>query len=227
MEKIIIAIDGHSSCGKSSTAKALAKIIGYGYIDTGAMYRAVTLYLQENNIGLDNSAAIAHALEKITIDFRYSKENDQNEVFLNGENVESRIRTLEVASQVSNVATIAAVRHKLVTSQQDMGRKRGVIMDGRDIGTNVFPNAELKVFMTASVDVRAERRLKELHDRGDVDITLEEVKSNLEERDFIDSNRKESPLITAEDALLLDTSSHSFESQVQWIKERYDALVGG
>lgn len=226
MEKIIIAIDGHSSCGKSSTAKALAKLIGYGYIDTGAMYRAVTLYFQEHDIDLDNSARIAHALEKITIDFRFSKERNQNEVFLNGQNVESRIRTLEVASQVSKVATIAAVRHKLVTSQQDMGRKKGVIMDGRDIGTNVFPQAALKIFMTASADVRAERRLKELHDRGDVDITFEEVKKNLEERDFIDSNRKESPLVKAEDALLLDTSNHSFDSQVQWIKEKYDALVG-
>ena len=225
MDKIIIAIDGHSSCGKSSTAKALAKMIGYGYIDTGAMYRAVTLYFQEHNIDLDDAAGIAYALGKITIDFRFSKENNQNEVFLNDENVENRIRTLKVASMVSNVATIAAVRHKLVTSQQDMGRKRGVIMDGRDIGTNVFPQAELKVFMTASAEVRAERRLKELHDRGDVNITFEKVKNNLEERDFIDSNRKENPLKTADDAVVLDTSSHTFESQVQWIKERYDILI--
>ena len=224
MKKIIIAIDGHSSCGKSSTAKELAKLIGYGYIDTGAMYRAVTLYFQENDIDVDSSASVAHALEKISIDFRYSKSNNQNEVFLNGQNVEKRIRTLEIATKVSKVATIAAVRHKLVTSQQDMGRARGVIMDGRDIGSNVFPQAELKIFMTASVDIRTERRFKELRDRGD-EITFEEVRKNLEERDFIDSNRKESPLVIPEQALMLDTSTHSLESQVIWIKEKYDDLV--
>ncbi len=224
MRKIIIAIDGHSSCGKSTTAKALAKDIGYAYIDTGAMYRAVTLYFLANHIELDDSAAVAHALDNITIDFKYSKKTDLNEVYLNGLNVEQEIRTLEIAGKVSKVATIAAVRHKLVNNQQGMGYKKALVMDGRDIATNVFPDAELKIFMTASLVIRAQRRYKELIDRGDK-ITLEEVSKNLAERDYIDSNRKESPLIQAEDALVLDTSDHTLESQVAWARKQYLARI--
>lgn len=222
MKKIIIAIDGHSSCGKSSTAKIVAAEIGYNYIDTGAMYRAVTLYFLEQGVDYGAEAEVDAALNAISI--RFEMVEGENHVFLNGVDVEEKIRTMEVSSRVSPIAAIPAVRHKLTQEQQEMGQSKGIVMDGRDIGTNVFPNAELKVFMTADVKIRGERRLKELQAKGE-HADLGQVIKNLRERDEIDSNRSESPLKKAEDAFLLDTSDHSLESQAKEIIGRYRKLI--
>ncbi len=217
MKKITIAIDGHSSTGKSTMAKQLAKALGYIYVDTGAMYRAVTLFaLQKGYIGpgVDKLDLLIPDLPKIHLEFRQNDTLGYSEMFLNDVNVENKIRTLEVSRYVSQVSVIKEVRHKLVMLQQEMGVKKGLVMDGRDIGTVVFPNAELKIFMTASSEIRATRRYKELLNRG-ADISFEEVLENVQHRDFLDSNREFSPLRKAEDAVVIDNSSMSPEQQFQ------------
>lgn len=214
MSKINIAIDGHSGCGKSSTAKAVAKALGYRFIDTGAMYRSVTLYFLNNNVDVNDSEAVSAALDDLSIDFRYNPESKKNETFLNEQNVEEEIRSMRVANHVSNVAAVKAVRVAMVAQQQAMGKERGVVLDGRDIGSVVFPDAELKIFMTASTEVRAKRRQLELKEKGE-EVALEEIIKNLEERDQIDSNREEGPLLKVEDAVEIDTSGMKFEDQVQ------------
>ena len=181
MQKITIAVDGYSSCGKSTTAKRVATRLGYGYIDTGAMYRAVTLYFHQHLITLTNDREVERALEHITIEFRRNPKDGRNETFLNGQNVEDEIRKLYIANQVSEVSAIAEVRHAMVAQQRKMGKKKGVVLDGRDIGTVVFPDAELKVFMTADPLVRANRRQIELTDRGDL-VDLEEIIKNIKKR---------------------------------------------
>lgn len=222
MGKINIAIDGYSSCGKGTLAKALAKDLDYIFVDSGAMYRAATLYLLRHNINLGDSAAVAEHLKDIHITFKLNKEDNWQETYLNGENVEKEIREMEVAKNVSQVAAIKEVREQLVNLQRKMGEKKGVVMDGRDIGTVVFPNAELKIFMTAGPDVRAERRFKELQQRGD-DVTYEEVLENVIMRDRIDMTRAESPLRKADDAKELDNSYLTPTQQanlaMMWVKE--------
>ena len=219
MRKIIIAIDGYSSCGKSSFAKAIAAKLGYIFIDTGAMYRSVTLWAIRHGM-VDgprvDEARLAEALPAIDISFAYNEERKAGDLILCGENVEAQIRTIEVSDAVSRVSAIPAVRARMVAMQQAMGRDKGVVMDGRDIGTTVFPDAELKIFMTASVDVRAERRYKELAAKGE-NVTLEEVRRNVMERDRIDETRTESPLRRADDALLLDNSSMTVDEQMDWV----------
>jgi cytidylate kinase len=213
IHKIIIAIDGYSSCGKSTTAKLVAAKLGYGYIDTGAMYRAVTLYFLDNNISFTNPKEIEKALHNITISFHHNPKTDENETFLNGVNVEKEIRKMYVSNQVSEVSTIAEVRHAMVAQQQRMGKRKGIVMDGRDIGTHVFPNAELKIFMTADVNLRAFRRQQELLAKKQL-VNLEEILQNLQHRDLIDTTRKESPLIQAPDSFLIDTSYMTVDEQV-------------
>lgn len=213
MSKIIIAIDGYSSCGKSSTAKGVARSLGYQYIDTGAMYRAVTLYFIQNHVSLTNPKEVDAALDRIEIEFRANSEG-RSDTYLNGLNVEEEIRKLYVADQVSDVAAIAAVRHAMVREQQRMGKKKGFVLDGRDIGTVVFPNAELKIFMTADPMVRAQRRQAELLDKGEL-VDLEEVLENIKKRDIIDTTRDESPLRQAEDAHLLDTTFMTLDEQIE------------
>ena len=213
MSKIIIAIDGYSSCGKSSTAKGVAKSLGYQYIDTGAMYRAVTLYFIQNHVSLTNPKEVDSALDRIEIEFRANSEG-KSDTYLNGLNVEEEIRKLYVADQVSDVAAIAAVRHAMVREQQRMGKKKGFVLDGRDIGTVVFPDAELKIFMTADPMVRAQRRQAELLDKGEL-VDLEEVLENIKKRDIIDTTRDESPLRQADDAHLLDTTFMTLDEQIE------------
>jgi len=217
MEKITIAIDGYSSTGKSTIAKQLSKELGYIYVDTGAMYRAVTLFALQNGFineeGTD-VAALQNALPQIQLQFRFNKQLGYAEMFLNGENVEQEIRKLEVSRYVSKIAIIAAVRLKLVEMQRAMGNEKGIVMDGRDIGTVVFPDAELKIFMTASADARAVRRYKELLDRGE-EVTYEDVLKNVEERDYIDSHREHSPLKKAEDAIEFDNSDMGLKEQFE------------
>lgn len=203
--KITIAIDGYSSCGKSTMAKQLAEKLNYLFVDSGAMYRAVTLYLLEHKVRIDDISAVEHALNDIEIKFIENTASGKFETFLNGKNVEQKIRKPEVSNWVSSVSTIKAVREKLVAIQKSLGTQGGIVMDGRDIGTVVFPNAELKIFMTASAEVRAARRLNELKQKG-IESTFEEVLQNLQTRDDIDSNRKESPLTRADDAIVLDNS---------------------
>ena len=210
----VIAIDGFSSCGKSTVAKALAKKLNFVFVDSGAMYRAVTLYFQRNNISLSDDAAIKSAIENIHIDLVPLA--DKTQVLLNGEDVSDAIRTMEVSEYVSEVSAIKAVRHAMVKQQQALGAKRNIVMDGRDIGTTVFPNADLKVFMTASPQVRAERRFAELTAKGEV-ITMEEVKDNLSHRDHIYSTREESPLRQADDAVVLDNSELNQEEQLAFV----------
>lgn len=219
MKKITIAIDGYSSCGKSTLAKALAKKLDYIFIDSGAMYRAVTLFALRHEIienGILNENELIALLPKIQLDFRKHHLTGQLELFLNDENVESQLRSMEVAENVSNVAAIKSVREKLVAEQQAMGKKGGVVMDGRDIGSVVFPNAELKIFVTASVDIRTQRRYDELK-RKPVDVTFDEVKNNLIQRDKIDTSRKESPLIQTDDAVVLDNSNMNQQEQLDWV----------
>jgi CMP/dCMP kinase len=213
-EKIIIAIDGWSSCGKSTLAKELAKQLGYLYVDSGAMYRAITLYFLRNHIDWTDKNEVKKALQEISLEFLYNEKSQQSEMHLNGENVEYVIRDLVVAEKVSDVAAIKEVRKFAVEQQQVMGGKKGVIMDGRDIGTVVFPKAELKIFLTADNAVRVERRFKELYEKNP-NVSIEEVKANLEMRDYIDSNREESPLRQAEDAILLDNTNLTAEETLQ------------
>jgi cytidylate kinase len=213
-KKIIITIDGWSSCGKSTLAKQLAKVLGYVYIDSGAMYRAITLYFLRNHIDWTDVKEVETALSNISIRFHYNEISQQSEIFLNGENVEYVIRDLVIAEKVSDVAAIEAVRSFAVAQQQSLGKKKGIIMDGRDIGTTVFPGAELKIFMTADTAVRVERRFKELYSKNP-NITIEEVKNNLEMRDFIDSNRKISPLRKAVDAIEIDNTNLNMDEQLK------------
>jgi CMP/dCMP kinase len=215
MNKITIAIDGFSSTGKSTVAKQLAKKLNYVYVDSGAMYRAVTFYAMQNGLISDNdfnSEALIYQLSNINISFKYNKVLGFAEVYLNDINIEKQIRTLEVSSFVSQVAAISEVRLKLVEQQKKMGRDKGVIMDGRDIGTVVFPAAELKLFMIASAQTRAERRFQELIERGDK-VEYKEVLNNVQERDYLDSNREDSPLVKAEDAIEIDNSNMTLDEQ--------------
>lgn len=206
MKKIVVAIDGFSSNGKSTMAKSLAKEIGYIYIDSGAMYRAVTLYCINNGLfdgdSLDDKR-LQNEINNIKVEFHLNAENGTPDTYLNGENVEKQIRTMEVSSKVSAVSAIPVVRHAMVAMQQEMGKAKGIVMDGRDIGTVVFPNAEMKVFVTADAEVRAKRRFDELRSKGDNETTFEEVLENLKNRDHMDQTRKESPLKQADDAILL------------------------
>lgn len=216
MRKISIAIDGHSSTGKSTLARQLAKSLGYVYIDSGAMYRAVTLFALRKGLvngSLDVDGLISH-LDDLEIGFQLNEQNGRSEIQLNGENVEKQIRTIEVSRHVSEVAAIPEVREKLVRLQRDMGRDKGVVMDGRDIGTVVLPEAELKLFMTASPEIRAARRYKELLDRGE-EVSYEEVLKNVRHRDHLDSNRKVSPLKQAEDAIRFDNSDMGLAEQFE------------
>jgi cytidylate kinase len=221
LKRIIIAIDGHSSCGKGTLARQLALALGYKFIDSGAMYRAITLHLLNTGINPDDEQAVASVLPNITIDFSANIETGRSDIWLNHKNVEKQIRTLKVAESVSQVARISAVRRYLVALQQKMGEEKGVVMDGRDIGTVVFPSAELKIFMTASPEVRAMRRFKELSDSGLV-TSYDDVFANLKQRDLIDSNRKDSPLTMTGDYKLLDNSAISkqeqFEIAMNWAK---------
>lgn len=222
-DRIIITIDGWSSCGKSTLARQLARKLGYVYIDSGAMYRAITLYFLRNHVDWTNPEEVHQALGEVELEFRFNEKTEKSEMFLNGENVEFVIRDLVVAEKVSEIAAIREVREFAVAQQRKMGKKKGIVMDGRDIGTVVFPKAELKIFMTADNAVRVERRFRELYDKNP-NITIEEVKNNLEMRDYIDSNREVSPLRKAEDALTLDNSNITPEEQLKmalgWVKER-------
>lgn len=212
-DKIIVTIDGLSSCGKSTLAKQLAKKLGYIYIDSGAMYRAITLYFLRNNIDPKNENEIRNALDNISIDFSVNPHFEQSEIFLNGENVEYIIRDLVIAEKVSEVAAIKAVRSFAVAAQQKLGKEKGIVMDGRDIGTTVFPEAEVKIFMTADETVRVERRFTEMFEKNP-NISPEEVKTNIAMRDYIDSNREISPLRKADDAIELDNTNLSEEAQL-------------
>lgn len=222
MKKIIIAMDGHSSCGKSTMAKTLAKAIGYTYIDTGAMYRAVTLYAMRHGIirpdGSIDEELLRRDLPQIKISFGH--EGDQQYTILNGENVEKQIRGMEVSSHVSPISAIGFVREAMVVLQREMGKKGAIIMDGRDIGTTVFPNADLKIFVTASDEIRARRRFDELTAKGENPV-YKDVLKNVRERDYIDSHRAVSPLRKADDALVLDNSDMTFQQQDKWLMDQY------
>lgn len=223
MKKIIITIDGWSSCGKSTLAKQLAKELGYIYVDSGAMYRAITLYFLRNHIDWTDKKEVKQALKDISLEFSYNPKSEKSEIYLNGENVEYVIRDLVIAEKVSDVAAIKEVRDYAVAQQQKMGKSRGIVMDGRDIGTVVFPDAELKIFMNADNAVRVERRFQELYEKNP-NITIEEVKANLEMRDYIDSHREVSPLRQAEDARKLDnthlTEKEQFHKALRWAQEK-------
>lgn len=223
-KKIVIAIDGHSSCGKSTMAKSLARILGYTYIDSGAMYRAVTLFSLRNGWivnGSPNISKIISGLKNIKISFSWNKKTGKNTTFLNGENIEEEIRKLEVSQNVSPISTIAEIRQELVKQQRENGKNKGIVMDGRDIGTVVFPEAELKIFMTASPEIRAQRRFLELKEKGQ-EVNFDEILANVEERDKIDSSRKVSPLKKANDALILDNSNLTRDEQLNWTLEKVE-----
>ncbi len=212
-KKINIAIDGYSSCGKGTLAKVLAKSLDYIFIDTGAMYRAVTYAMIQNGIGIDNENDLSKLLPNLKITFKHIPDDDFYHTFLNGEDIENEIRNMSVSNMVSPVSKIQIVRDFLVKQQQEIGLNKGVVMDGRDIGTVVFPEAELKIFMTAKAEIRAERRLKELKENGNHSITFEEVLKNLNDRDFSDTNRSNSPLLKAKDAIVIDNSALSKAEQ--------------
>lgn len=226
MKKIIIAIDGYSSCGKSTLANQLAKELNYIFIDSGAMYRAITLYCLRNHIDWNKPNEVKKALAEIHLDFEYDTENNRSYILLNGENVSALIRDMLVSENVSAVSTIKEIREFAVLQQQKMGKKKGIVMDGRDIGTTVFPNAALKIFVTADIAVRVERRFKEMLEKNII-ATIEEVQNNLEMRDYIDSNREFSPLRQAIDAVVLDnsnlTKSEQLEFALKLAKEKIEA----
>ncbi len=217
-KKIIITIDGWSSCGKSTLARQLAKDLGYVYVDSGAMYRAITLHFLREHIDFDNEQEVNDALKQITLSFKVNEQTSQSEIYLNEENVEYVIRDLIIAEKVSDVAAIPAVRTFAVAQQQSMGEDKGIVMDGRDIGTTVFPEAALKIFMTADIATRVKRRFKEMFEKNP-NIEIEDVKKNLESRDYIDSHREVSPLRQAEDAILLDNTSVSISEQLHFVKD--------
>lgn len=227
MKKIIIALDGHSSCGKSTMAKVLAREIGYIYVDTGAMYRTVTLFALRNGVfsgeQLD-AERLAALMPQLEVSFKLDPETNLPLAMLNGEVVEQEIRTMEVSSRVSPVAALPFVREAMTAMQQRMGEQKGIVMDGRDIGTVVFPQAELKIFVTASAEVRAQRRYDELKTKGE-NVTFEEILKNVQERDYIDSHRDVAPLRQAEDALVLDNSNMTREEQNQWLLDAYRKAV--
>jgi len=227
MSKITVAIDGYSSCGKSTLAKALAQKLNYNYIDTGAMYRAVTVYCMKHKIinsdGVD-FFKLTHSLNDIQVSFKYNPITKTSEVFLNNEHIDKEIRSMEVANHVSTIASVKEVREKMVKLQREMGKNKGVIMDGRDIGSFVFPDAELKLFMTADNTVRTQRRLDELSSKGEY-YTFEEVRNNLEKRDYDDTTRKENPLIQAEDAIVLDNTDLTKEDQLDFVIKLIDDLL--
>jgi CMP/dCMP kinase len=229
VKKIIITIDGWSSCGKSTLARHLAKKLGYIYIDSGAMYRAITLYFLRNHVDWTDKKEVKNALGSINLEFVYNQKNEDSEIILNGENVEYVIRDLVIAEKVSEVAAIKEVREFAVAQQRNMGKHKGIIMDGRDIGTVVFPKAELKIFMTADNAVRVQRRFREMYEKNP-NISLEEVKSNLEMRDYIDSNRKVSPLKQAKDAYILDntdlTTTQTLKQALVWVNEKLKGQTG-
>lgn len=219
MKKIIIAIDGYSSCGKSTLAKALASEIGYSYVDTGAMYRAVALYAMRNNLVNENGVnkeALIQQIDQINIEFFYNPDKKFSDTYLNGENIEEEIRGLTVSNVVSKISIIKEVRTSMVEQQRQLGKRKGIVMDGRDIGTAVFPNAELKIFMTADPEIRIKRRLDELQAKGQ-NVSYEEIKQNLQSRDFDDINRAENPLRQAEDAVVVDNSNLTKEQQFQLV----------
>ncbi len=219
IKDIIIAFDGHSSCGKSTVAKEVAEKLNYTFIDSGAMYRAITYLAIENNLITGDkidTAGLKSLLNSVQIKFIKNKRTGQQETWLNGQNIEKKIRGIEVSESVSYISELDFVREKLVALQQEMGINKKIVMDGRDIGTVVFPNAELKFFMTASVEVRAQRRYNELIEKGD-EVTFEEIKQNIEKRDYIDQNREISPLKKAEDAILLDNSNLTRKEQLDWV----------
>jgi len=227
INKITIAIDGFSSTGKSTLAKQLAQQLGYIYVDTGAMYRAVAFFAMQNQyISIDsfNKVELVNHLKNISLEFKFNNELGFAEMYLNGQNVEKEIRTIEVSAYVSKVAEVSEVRSKLVEQQKEMGKNKGIVMDGRDIGTVVFPDAELKIFMTASAATRAQRRFDELVQKGDA-VTYEEVLKNVEERDYIDTHRKDSPLVMAEDAVEIDNSHLSREEQFQVVLDLVNAII--
>lgn len=226
-KKIIIAVDGYSSCGKSTLAKSLARSLGYIYIDSGAMYRAVTLYALRNNWISDGKLdveAIISGVGDINITFYFEPETEKNTTYMNGENIEYEIRQLEVSAHVSPVSAIKEVRVAMVKQQRKIGKEKGIVMDGRDIGTVVFPHAELKIFMTADPAVRAQRRFLELTQKGEI-VTMEEIIHNINERDYIDQNRKESPLRQAEDAIVLDNTRLTMDEQLQWAIEKAKCVI--
>lgn len=225
MKKIVIAIDGFSSCGKSTMAKDLAREVGYIYVNTGAMYRAVTLFAMRNDVfdaeGNIDETRLKALLPDVKLTFQLNSETKLPEVCLNGENVERYIRTLEVSQHVSPIAALPFVREKLVEQQQAMGNEKGIVMDGRDIGTVVFPNAELKIFVTASAEIRAQRRFKELETKG-MPADFDEILQNVEQRDYIDTHRETSPLRQADDALVLDNSHLTIAEQKVWLMEKFN-----
>ena len=226
-KKIVIAIDGYSSCGKSTFAKAIAARLGYIFIDTGAMYRAVTLYALEHGAirqGMVYEEEVVKLLPEMQITFRFNPERGASDIYVNGDRVEGKIRSIEVSNCVSAVSAIGKVREMLVRMQQEMGKRRGVVMDGRDIGTVVFPDAELKIFMTADPRVRAQRRYDELTAKGDK-VSLEEIEQNVRDRDYQDEHRAISPLRKADDAIVLDNSQMTVEEQMTWIMERIAELA--
>ncbi|TDQ17613.1 cytidylate kinase [Algoriphagus boseongensis] len=224
MGKIVIAIDGYSGCGKSSTAKAVAKALGFTYIDSGAMYRAATLHFLNHYLSPSVPHDVEKGLKTLEISFQINPDSQKQETYLNGLNVEDEIRTMRVSEKVSEIATVKEIRKELVSQQQRLGKKKGVVMDGRDIGSVVFPDAELKVFMTADLETRAARRQQELLEKGDM-IDMEEIKTNLSERDRIDSSRAESPLTKMPDAVEIDTSNLTFEEQVQQIVDLAKEII--
>lgn len=225
--KIIVAVDGHSSCGKSTLSKQLAHKLQYNYVDSGSMYRAVTLYALRNNMiknGLVDTVNLISHLDDISISFKYNPIDQKSDTYLNNENVETEIRGLEVSNNVSLVAVIKEVRQAMVKIQKELGKEKGIVMDGRDIGTVVYPDAELKIFMTASPEVRARRRYEELTEKG-MDVSFEEILKNVEERDFIDQNREASPLRKADDALILDNGNMSREEQLNWVLTKVNEIL--
>ena len=229
MKKIIVAIDGHSSCGKSTMAKSLAAQVGYIYVDTGAMYRAVTLFAMRQGLfdaqGQPDAARLEALVPEIEVSFHLDPTTNLPLVCLNGEVVEEEVRTLEVSSHVSAIAALPFVREALTRQQQRMGEEKGIVMDGRDIGTVVFPQAELKVFVTASAEVRAQRRFLELTAKGQA-VAFEDILRNVQERDYIDSHREVAPLRQADDALVLDNSELTREEQMQWLLDRFEERTG-
>lgn len=228
MKKITIAIDGHSSCGKSTMAKDLAREVGYVYVDTGAMYRSVTLYALRHNLfnadGSVKTAELEQQMPQIQISFKFNAETGRPDTYLNGECVEKEIRSLEVSNHVSPIAAVGFVRTAMVTQQQQMGKDKGVVMDGRDIGTTVFPDAELKIFVTASAEVRAQRRFDELKAKG-MPADFDDILKNVQERDYIDSHREVSPLRKADDAIELDNSYMTIPEQKQWLMDRFKEKI--
>ncbi len=225
--KITIAIDGYSSCGKSTLAKSLATNLDYTYVDTGAMYRAVTLYCIRHNFVNNDSTDVSEIIDKlndINLSFIHDPKTNTSPIFLNGENVESQIREMDVSNHVSKISTIKEVRKKMVQIQQEMGKEKGMVMEGRDIGTIVFPDAELKLFMTADMETRVKRRYKEMQEK-EIDVSLDEVRENVNSRDYEDTHRKESPLVQADDAIVLDNTNLNLEQQLQKALELVEETI--